>query len=243
MLQFTTHNFLFFSRKEVWFYNGEKLNGKGYTVFSAAKKRKEGNTAFFEKYNTSIIDLSKPETELHNAIHPTFRYDIRVAEKNAIHVKLIKVPTREDCLKLIEDYNSFAKEKDLPPINKHRIMCLHKKGCINISKALLDNTEIVTHVYIFDKETVSLSSSFHHGGFTDQKLRSAANKLLHWKDILAFKELGFSHYDFGGINMSKLPGVSKFKMSFGGETVENFRYIQTSNLIYRLIKILRKNNG
>ncbi|MGZ3863966.1 MAG: hypothetical protein ACXVPN_05650 [Bacteroidia bacterium] len=240
MLEFTTNNFLFFSRKEVWFYNGEKVTEGSYTVYTAAQKTIQGRTTFLEKYNTTIIDLSKTEIELQNAIHPTFRYDIRIAEKNSITTLLIDNPTQKDCLKLINDYNRFAFEKKLKPMKKNWLMTLQKKESIYISKAFSGNTEIATHVYIFDDETISLSSSFHDNTYTDQKLRSAANKLLHWKDIIAFKNRGFLQYDFGGLNMTKLPGVSKFKMSFGGKTTENYRFIKTHSLIYRLIKLLNR---
>ena len=51
-------------------------------------------------------------------------------------------------------------------------------------------------------------------------------------------------YDFGGINPEKVPGISQFKLNFGGEVEGKYRFIQTSNLVYfliRLFKRLRKN--
>lgn len=239
MLIFTTHNFFSFTRKEIWFYAGEEFEEGLYNVFSSAKHSYRSSYLFHEKYNTSVLDLSKSETELYNNIHSTFRYDIRNAEKKRISTQLYFNPDKKDCLKLINNYNLFAHKKGLQKMNFKWVMALQKKGNICFSKVFLNHTEIATHVYIFDKETISLSSSFHNIEFKDDKLRSASNKLLHWKDILSFKEKGFKYYDFGGINPQKLPGVSKFKTSFGGQTIESFRFIKTNVFIYTIITILK----
>ncbi len=243
MLEFTTHKYFLFTRKEFWFYDGEKIKEGAYNVFSVAKKTYGANNNFLEKYKTSIIDLSKSEEELFNAIHPTFRYDIRAAEKQKIEYKTFVNPTKSECINLVHDYNLFAKSKQLPLMNMNRILTIQKSGNIYITKALLQGNEISTHIYIFDKNVISLMTSFHNINFSTDKLRSEANKYLHWKDILLFKTRNFKQYDFGGLNLEKLPGVSKFKMNFGGETVENIRFIKTSFFIYFLMtlyKIFRK---
>src|ERR1700758_1326899 len=130
MLVITTHNFFLFTRKEIWFYNGEEINEGTYNVFSAAKKKYGTGHVFYEKYETSIIDLHKPEPELFNAIHTTFRYDIRVAEKQGIHTALYFNPNKKDCHKLINDFNLFANEKKLSKMNVKWVMALQKKGSI-----------------------------------------------------------------------------------------------------------------
>lgn len=243
MVEVTTHNFLWFKRKEVWFYKGGPVNEEAYTVFSVSSLPCTGNCRFHEKYQTSVIDLSKTETELFNAIHPTYRYDIRAAQKKGLKSSLFPSLTASDCLELIKGYNLFAAEKKIPNINERLLKALQKKGNILFSKVFYENADVATHIYIFDSETISLFSSFHNVNFSDIKIRSEANKLLHWEDITYAKRNEFKKYDWGGVNPAKLPGVSKFKMNFGGETVENFRYIKTSNLIYRIIKLFKRNNG
>jgi lipid II:glycine glycyltransferase (peptidoglycan interpeptide bridge formation enzyme) len=240
MLLFTTHNYFVFTRKEIWFYNGEPVKEGTYNVYAAAKKISNENNKFQEKYKTSVIHLSKLEEELFKAIHATYRYDIRSAEKKNILHKTILNPKKEDCIELVKSYNFFAKSKNMPTMSLRRILALQKTSSIYITKALQDEKEISTHVYIFDENIISLASSFHHIDFTDGKIRSEANKYLHWKDILLFKSIGFQQYDFGGVNEKKHPGISKFKLSFGGEPVENYRFIKTSTFIFYLITILKK---
>ena len=240
MLVFTTHKYLLFTRKEIWFYNGEPLTKGTYSTFSAAKKLYGNNNQRYEKYITSIIDLTKSDEDLFNAIHPTYRYDIRSAEKKNLEHIILQHPNKNDCENLIKSYNLFAREKELAPMNTKYIFALQKTGNLCITKAELNGVEISTHLYIFDKNTISLSNSFNNVNFTDSKIRSEANKWLHWKDLLQFKKTDFKIYDFGGLNPKKLPGVSKFKMSFGGETVENYRFIITSPFIFNLLNFLKK---
>jgi len=240
MLIFTTHKYLFFTRKEIWFYDGEPVSEGTYNTFSAAKKNTGGHAKFGEKYLTSVVDLKKTEDELFKAIHPTYRYDIRSAEKKNMSFITILKPDKRNCEDLFKSYNSFAKAKGVPALKAKSILVLRETGNVCMTKILLNDVEISTHTYLYDKKTVSLASSFHNIHFTDDKIRSEANKYLHWKDILLFKSMGFEEYDFGGLNQKKFPGITKFKESFGGTTVENYRFIKTSSIVFYLVSIFKK---
>jgi lipid II:glycine glycyltransferase (peptidoglycan interpeptide bridge formation enzyme) len=240
MIEVTTHAFPGFSRKEIWFYNGEPYEPAVYTVFSAAQVIPEGKSIFLEKYTTSMVRLTCDEQLLFNAIHPTYRYDIRSAEKQGITTRLIFSPSKEECLELVSAYEKFAAERKLRKLQISWLLGLRKQGCLCITMAVCDGKVLATHIYIYDTNYASLAASFHNVEFENDKIRSAANKLLHWQDMRAFKEKGISQYDFGGINPQKHPGISKFKMSFGGTTVENFRCIKTSSLIFKLVSFLKR---
>jgi lipid II:glycine glycyltransferase (peptidoglycan interpeptide bridge formation enzyme) len=43
---------------------------------------------------------------------------------------------------------------------------------------------------------------------------------LHWNLIKEYKEQGFTHYDFWGIDARLWPGVTRFKLGFGAQTIE-----------------------
>ena len=236
MLEITTHKFLFFTRKEFWFYDGEDLKKGAYNMFSAANKITGGSIQYLQKYQTTEIDLLKTEEELFKAIHSTFRYDIRTAEKQNFQCLSFLHPTNEDCETLIRAYNAFANSKGLNPYNRRWVFALKHSGNLYFTKILLGNIVLTTHVYLFDKTNILLTNSFHNSEFTNERIRSEANKLLHWKDILLFKSMNFKKYDFGGINPEKLPGVSKFKLNFGGDVKEKYRYINTSDLAMLPVK-------
>ena len=57
----------------------------------------------------------------------------------------------------------------------------------------------------------------------DATVVSPLNRYLHWHEFQKYKADGFESYDFGGIS----PGgsISKFKMSFGGELIEERGYV------------------
>ena len=213
-----------------------------YDTYTASKKEPDFNTVFLEKYTTTVIDLSKPEEELFKNIHSTFRYDIKSAEKRNLIYKTILKPNNEDCIDMLKAYKEFAKTKNIPPMNFRQILALIKTKSVYITKVLLDKNEISTHVYVFDKKNISLFSSFHNLNFSDNRLRSEANKYLHWKDILLFKSAGLEEYDFGGVNEKKYPGISKFKLSFGGKVIYNYRFIKAPKFIFIVIKFFKRIN-
>jgi lipid II:glycine glycyltransferase (peptidoglycan interpeptide bridge formation enzyme) len=69
-----------------------------------------------------------------------------------------------------------------------------------------------------------------------------APHLLQWHQIKYAKEKGFELYDFWGFDEKRWPGVSRFKLGFGGQTT---KYPGTFDLIlnklwYFFYKIARK---
>jgi len=160
MLIFTTNNYFLFTRKEIWFYNGEPVKEGIYNVYTASKKAPIGENKFQEKYQTPIINLLKSEDELFKSIHSTFRYDIRSAEKKQILYKAILNSQKKDCKELLYAYNEFAKHKKLPKMSLQRILALQKTGNLYITKAMLDGIEISTHIYLFDKNTLNVLNCY-----------------------------------------------------------------------------------
>jgi hypothetical protein len=68
-----------------------------------------------------------------------------------------------------------------------------------------------------------LFSASHFRGQGETALRSLigrANRLLHWRDLVAFKQQGFNCYDWGGWHAGTeevLVRINQFKESFGGD--------------------------
>lgn len=242
MLSVITHKFPFFKKKEIWFYNGELVNEVDYTTYSYVLN--DFNLKFDSQLKefTSTIDLTQSETALFNSINNTFKYHIRKAQLlNFKYISNTKASI-QDCKKLIHSFKKFAAEKKITPMNQRRIFALQKSGNIIITKIKNEDIDIATHVYLFDEQRIILMHTFHNLDHTKHQERGYANKFLHWKDILLFKEMSFKVYDFGGIDLEKVPGISNFKLSFGGTIEEVNSYVRIAplfKLFFKLYKFLR----
>jgi lipid II:glycine glycyltransferase (peptidoglycan interpeptide bridge formation enzyme) len=233
MISFITHNYLFFKRKEVWFHENEEIKNTGYTVYIAAYHPPGENDLYTHTQTTSCVNLLDSTDSLLKAIHKGTRYDIRMGEKENLNFKYHFSNDQLDYQHLIEEYTSFASQKKIKILSKKWLLVLKKCNKLCITKISEGPTDISTHIYLYDDSKVILTHSFHNINYKDQILRGYANKFLHWKDILLFKERGFSIYDFGGVNPS-LQGISDFKTRFGGEITNNYSYIKT-NLFFRTL--------
>jgi lipid II:glycine glycyltransferase (peptidoglycan interpeptide bridge formation enzyme) len=71
-----------------------------------------------------------------------------------------------------------------------------------------------------------------------------ANRLLHWEDILYFKQEGLSYYDFGGwssdtTNLERQK-INAFKESFGGVIIPQYSYYVPVSLLGKIFLAARK---
>ena len=239
MLEICTHKFLFFKRKEFWFYTAEKICKGTYNVFCYSNEKNASAKKNVLKEQTSLINLKKTNEELFNQINSTFKRHIQRAEKTGITVKVDYTPTVEKCHQIINEFSGFASHKKIA-WNPRRIRALQQINKLIISEAFYKDKKLVTHVYLHDTSRVVLLHSYHQNKNEEEELRGVANKFLHWQDISNFKSYGLELYDFGGINIEQHPGISSFKLAFGGNVVDGFSYIETSPLLERLIDLYKR---
>ena len=65
---------------------------------------------------------------------------------------------------------------------------------------------------------------------------------LHWEAIKLFKREGYKYYDFWGIDQIKWPGLTRFKVGFGG-VVKKYpgAYVKILKPVwYSLYKLVQK---
>ncbi len=100
------------------------------------------------------------------------------------------------------------------------------ENVLMISCAMINEVPVVFHSYIYNKNKCRLLHSCSQFRVEDNSMRNAigrANKYLHWKDMLWFKEKSVSSYDWGGLTSIDSPnGIDTFKMSFGGKTTQYY---------------------
>ncbi|MBI2057626.1 MAG: peptidoglycan bridge formation glycyltransferase FemA/FemB family protein [Candidatus Yanofskybacteria bacterium] len=167
---------------------------------------------------TVILDLFKSEDDLLDAMHHKTRYNIKVAEKNGIVVKES------------DDFESFWNL--IKKTAKRDKFSSHTKDYYEkLLKFFNDGKEITSRLslaYYKDKPVAGLilltykNTAYYLHGASDYDYRSyMAPHKLHWEVIKELKALGFELYDFWGIDANKWPGVTRFKLGWGGKVVEH----------------------
>jgi len=166
---------------------------------------------------TVIIDLDKSEGELLAAMHHKTRYNIKVAEKHGITVKdsdnfdafwkLLGKTTKRDKFgshsksyykKLLEHFSQPGMKADL-------IMAYH------------DEKPVAGALMLVHGDTCY----YLHGASDHDARQMMAPYALHWENIKYLKQQGIKHYDLWGIDAARWPGVTRFKLGWGGRQVEH----------------------
>lgn len=230
----------------IYYYNREKITGYDIATFIESKE-KPVNVKYTE-FLTLFTDLKDDEENLYNKIDKQCRYEIRRAE-NKDNLTILQY----DCKELNEEkiidfssfYNKFSREKGLhSKCDEHLMSIANKAKSLVITYAYQDETLLVSHVYLVGDDETRLWYSCSHYRNNDGQFRNLvgrANRYLHWKDILYFKERGCSVYDWGGIsNREEIKNITAFKKEFGGSEITLYNYSEKKTFKAKLYSLLSK---
>ena len=182
---------------------------------------------------TSVLYLGKSEDDLRSAMHEKMRYNIRLAERKGVEVK-ISIPGSG-----ARDFESFWR---LMQETTHRDR-FHTHGK-SYYKKLLDvrsgtfSNELFFAEYQGEALAAALvnfhapsgTATYLHGASGASRREVMAPHLLHWRIIQEAKKRGLGQYDFWGIDEKRWPGVTRFKLGFGGAVVA---YPASIEILYR----------
>ncbi len=179
---------------------------------SGAKLKK--SSQMVQPHRTLVLDLMLPELELLGQMHHKTRYNIGLAEKKGLVFRESKDADEFwELLKKTAKYDRFSSH---PREYYEKILEL--------------SGELATTLFLVDYHgrPVAGMLALAHGdtayylhGAMDREFRSTmAPYLLHWRAIRHFKERGSLRYDFWGIDANRWPGVTRFKLGFGGKVIE-----------------------
>lgn len=195
---------------------------------------------------TLILDLRKTEDELLNAMHQKTRYNIRLAEKKGVVIREAGENDFEKFWKLMDEtkdrdgfrlHNQEYYGKMLSFLNGERET---EKQTLKIKLFLAEYESriIAGNIIAFFGDT----ATYMHGASSNEYRNVMAPYLLQWQIIKIAKDSGYKYYDFYGVDEKKWPGVTRFKIGFGGKEVN---YPGTFDLVfnrawYNLYKLLRR---
>ncbi len=184
---------------------------------------------------TNILDISKSEEEILKNMHQKTRYNIRLAGRKGVKVR---VGTEKDFDKFWEIMNE-TKERDGFRLHSRE----HYQKILN-----LDFIELI--VAEFKGEIVAANivsyfgdmASYLHGSSSNKERNAMAPFAIQWFTIKRAKERGCSYYDFNGIDEDKWPGVTRFKRGFSGEDIvyPGAFDLVLNSVCYKKYKLLRK---
>ena len=185
-----------------------------------------------------MLDLLKTEEELLADMHQKTRYNIRLAEKKNLRFS----EGNSD-----EDFDDFWRLMQKTG-NRDGFKIHGKKHYQTLAQGNQDFIKL----FLIKKDSNCLAAglfSFYgnkvtylHGASDNDNRQLMSPYLLQWEVIRLAKQQGYKYYDFFGIDEKKWPGVTRFKLGFGGYKAE---YAGTNDLvfkpvIYYLYSLLRK---
>lgn len=193
-----------------------------------------------ERFKTRFSDLTKSREEIFTRFSSTIRNEINRSEKENA-----KTFFDVDKNLFVSFFNDFAYHKKLPPIHPRRVQGYDRQFVV--TSVYFSNFPVCMHAYLKD-ETIKrarllYSATARFENSADRNKIGRANKLLHYHDMLKFKESRFKTYDWGGIAIEptekSLIGINAFKKSFGGEEVIEYNYFSYPYLWMLNLKKIR----
>jgi len=194
-------------------------------------------TISLQPEETLLLDLTKSEVELLADLKQKTRYNIKLAEKKKIEIRAGKEEDFKYFWQLMKGTGArdgFRTHTE----DYYRHLLKNTAGKIKLYLASYQGKIIAAAFFSFFSETVT----YIHGASSYADRHLMAPYLLQWELIKKAKSLGYQYYDFYGISEHKWPGVTRFKLGFGG-----FRkkYPGTFDLVfkpgkYALYKLIRK---
>jgi hypothetical protein len=224
---------------EIWYGGPEGPEKKSDVVkYKFVEEPREG-AVLREDLFTLLLDLGEDEKVLHSHIGKSAKNEInRARERDGVRCGVfleLNEKSREKLDQYIDYFNAFAASKNRSAISFSDLGQFYEAGTLCIRRALIreEPPVLAMHAYIVGDNRARLFQSASHfresGDPEKRKLIGRANRLLHWEDILYFKDMGLGYYDFGGwyggdTDREKL-AINQFKETFGGEKRREYSYM------------------
>lgn len=167
---------------------------------------------------TVVINVQRKNVDLLGAMHHKTRYNIKVAENHGVAVE--------------EGGDTTVFWRLLQKTTARNEFSSHPRGYYEKLMSFDWDGDSIIRVKLFlakyqDKPVAAAIVLIHDGtgyylhGASDYNHRSVmAPFMLHWQVIQWLKRAGIENYDLWGIDAKKWPGVTRFKLNWGGRTVD-----------------------
>lgn len=176
-----------------------------------------------------VVDLSATEGAIMDQFGKDCRYKIRRAEsKDGLRMEFISDPAdRLD--EFCAFYDAFARQKSLKLSDRQWLLAACNARRVVLTSASRNGEALVWHAYLITGKAAWLQytgSCFRDRDNDYRAVVGRANRWLHWNEMLRFKGLGITRYDWGGLfedeSVPERAGINRFKKEFGGQFVRTY---------------------
>lgn len=203
----------------------------------------------YQPASTSLIDLTRSEDEILAAMHEKTRYNIRLAERKGVIVRLESSDADTEAFfrlnKETAERDHFASHA--PVYIRQTYDFLSQLGMAAIRVAVHHGDILATNIEVRYGDTVT----YLYGASSSTKRNMMAPFLLHWKAMMEAKEDGYRFYDMYGVNpiepsspyfKPSWEGITRFKLGWGGRRVDFIGTweLPSSPRIYHLARMVQK---
>jgi lipid II:glycine glycyltransferase (peptidoglycan interpeptide bridge formation enzyme) len=215
---------------ELWF--DEEVDQTHFDIVRHFQRTTPGEEGKWTRFSTILLDLEDDRDKLFQRMGKTNRYEIRRAEtRDNFRYAAYATPDTESVNRFEAFYDRHASPRGIGQTGQARMKKFAEAGALVLSEVQSErNIPLAWHAYYCTKDRARLLYSVSLATTAADKSHRSwlgrANRFLHWRDALVFKERGVCVYDFGGwydgqTDPKKL-SINRFKEEFGGEVVPNY---------------------
>lgn len=204
----------------------------------------------YEPACTSVIDLTKDEDELLSRMHEKTRYNVRLAERKGVRVRLAKTDADIEIFLHLNEETASRDRFISPPSSYMRatyaFLSAHGMARIRLAESPSDDV-LAGSMEITYGDTVT----YLYGVSSSSERSFMAPYALHWDAIRSAKREGANFYDFHGVNpeektspfyTSSWEGITRFKMGWGGSRISFLGTWEAPRraFVYALVRLARR---
>ncbi|MEO8156423.1 MAG: hypothetical protein ABI648_01410 [Betaproteobacteria bacterium] len=213
---------------EVW-YDEEPPRNSGVDIVRYRCRHAAIANARHSPFLSLVTDLCAEANAIADQFGKDCRYKVRRADtKDELDTEFILEPeNRLD--EFGEFFDTFARQKGHEACDRQWLRAACKARQLVLTTATRHGEALVWHAYVIAGNSTWLQytgSCFRNRESDYRALVGRANRWLHWKDMLRFKELGMLRYDWGGMfedeSTPDRAGINEFKRTFGGRLARTY---------------------
>lgn len=189
-----------------------------------------------------VIDISKSDIDILNSMKPKTRYNIKLAAKNQV---AIKISNDINDLKIFTQLNQETSGRGQFKSHSHiyyvkQLEALGQADAMELIIAYWQDIPLSALLITYFGKT----ATYLHGASSWSHKDKMANQAAQWSAITSAKEKGLTRYDLGGVNQDNRhpnwEGITRFKKGFGGKVVEYIGALELplDNTWYKLYKFI-----